>query len=303
MKIGFVLLIAGFGDLSQAPRYPQIREWALRVEDAGLDSIWLYDHLLYRSEGAPTIGIWECWSILSALAETTHRLEIGTLVLCNQFRNPAILAKMAHTIDEVSNGRLILGIGAGWNKPEFDAFGIPFDYRVDRFEEAVQIIRPLLKQGSVDFEGKYYKAQECEILPRSPRQEGPPLLIGSFGPRMMRLTAKYADMWNTAYLGKPEQLIGRLEAFRSACQVEGRNIENIQITVTIALGFPHLGNIPKFFEDFYLSGSTEEIAQALKGYEDLGVKHVIFHAAPYYHHEILNRIVSCIEEYRNIRTE
>ena len=117
--------------------------------------------------------------MLAALAEATRRVEIGTLVTPTSFRNPAILAKMATAADEVSHGRLILGVGAGWNEPEYRAFGLPFDHRVDRFEEALQIIKPLLRTGHVDFAGRYYEARDCEDAPRGPRPEGPPLMVGS----------------------------------------------------------------------------------------------------------------------------
>ena len=136
MKFGLVLMIAEYHETGITPTYTEVRNLALQAERSGFDSIWLYDHLLYRPDGKPTRGIWECWTFLSALAEATEKVEIGTLVLCNSFRNPALLAKMAITLDEVSNGRFIMGIGAGWNKPEYDAFGFPFDHRVDRFEES-----------------------------------------------------------------------------------------------------------------------------------------------------------------------
>jgi probable F420-dependent oxidoreductase len=299
MKIGFVIIIADMKDLQRAHRYKEVREMALQAEALGFDSIWLYDHLLYRPEQVPdTIGIWECWTILSALAEATERVELGTLVICNSFRNPAILAKMAHTIDDVSGGRLILGIGAGWNKPEYDAFGIPFDHRVDRFEEALQIIKPLLKQGRVDFEGKYYQALDCEIKPKSPRVNGPPLMVGSFEPRMMRLTAKYADMWNTAYLHKPESLEEPLSKLRLACQEEGRNLSTLEITAAVGLGYPDLGEPPSFLDE-YLSGTDEEIALAMKGYEDSGVSHLMFHCAPY-NLESLDRLARSLKIYREM---
>src|SRR6476646_10787943 len=127
--------------------YETIRAIARQAEKDGFVGIWLADHLLYRKPGEPTRGIGECWTMLAALAEATQRVEIGTLVLCNSFRNPAILAKMATTADEVSGGRLILGVGARWNEPEYEAFGLPFDHRVDRFEEALQILKPMLRDG------------------------------------------------------------------------------------------------------------------------------------------------------------
>src|SRR5467141_4288876 len=147
--------------------------------------------------------------MLSALAEATQRVEIGTLVTCNSFWHPAILAKMATTLDEVSHGRLILGVGAGWNEPEYHAFGLPFDHRVARFEEALQILKPLLREGHVDFMGHYYQVRNCEIVPRGSRAKGPTLMVGADKPRMLKLHAKYADLWNTGYVGKPETLADR----------------------------------------------------------------------------------------------
>jgi alkanesulfonate monooxygenase SsuD/methylene tetrahydromethanopterin reductase-like flavin-dependent oxidoreductase (luciferase family) len=181
MKIGFNIPLTEYTG-GKIPDYDSIRSMAIEAESSGFDSIWLYDHLLYRFGGESTLGIWECWSVLSALAEATQQVELGTLVACNSFRNPALLAKMAETVDEISKGRLILGIGAGWNKPEYDAFGIPFDNIRSRFEEAVQIIKPLLKQRKASFTGKYYQIENCEITPAGPRSEGVPLMIGAFAP-------------------------------------------------------------------------------------------------------------------------
>ena len=299
MKIGFVVMLSNNREDNYNPRrYQDIREMAVGAEDAGFDSIWLYDHFLYKDDELGTIGIWECWTMLSALAEATQRVELGTLVLCNQFRNPAILAKMAHTIDEVSGGRLVLGVGAGWNKPEFDAFGIPFDHRVDRFEEALQIIKPLLKDGYVDFEGKYYKAQDCEITPRSPRKEGPPLLVGAIGPRMMGLTAKHADIWNKVWYSKPDSFKEEVEKMKIICEEQGREWGTLDITVGVGLSYPDLGEASEGIEE-YLIGSTEEIAEAMKGYEELGVSHLMFHCSPYYP-EVMERLAESLALYRKM---
>lgn len=173
MKVGVLVRLAQDRDgewwAGRCPSFGEVREVAGRLEDGGADSLWVADHLIYEYPDKPTVGIWECWTMLTALAVTTTRVQIGTTVLCTQFRNPAVLAKMASTLDEVSGGRLILGLGAGWNRPEFDAFGIPFDHRVDRFEEALRIIVPLLREGQVDFEGRYYSARKCQLAPRTPR--------------------------------------------------------------------------------------------------------------------------------------
>jgi probable F420-dependent oxidoreductase len=281
MKIGLILIIAERKELQRAYSYSETREIAQQAEEAGFDSLWLYDHMLYRDPDHPTIGIWECWTFLSALAEATKRVELGTLVLCNSFRNPAHLAKMAITLDEVSGGRLILGLGAGWNKPEYDAFGWPFDHRVSRFEEALQIIRPLLREGRVDFEGKYYTARDCEIRPLGPRKAGPPIMIGSFGKRMLQLTVKYADLWNTGYLGPPSTLVKPRHEFLVACQEIGRDPSTIGVTGMIALQYPKLISESVSVDEPPLIGNPKELARSMLIYKQLGVEHIMFHLIPY----------------------
>ena len=296
VNIGFVILLAELKGLGRAQSYAEIREMALAAEALGFDSLWLYDHLLYRPEDQPTVGIWECWTMLSALAEATQRVELGSLVLCNNFRNPAILAKMAHTLDEVSGGRFILGVGAGWNKPEYDAFGLPFDHRVGRFEEAIQIIRPLLREGRVDFSGAYYQARDCEIAPRGPRPQGPPLMIAGDGPRMLRLAAQYADLWNTAYMTGPDSLAEPRAKLEAACVQAGRDPATLGVTALVALNYPDLGEPGGSIAD-WLSGSTEAIAEAMRGYEQLGVTHLMFHCSPY-NLVVLERLGQALRLYR-----
>ncbi|MFN5605381.1 MAG: LLM class flavin-dependent oxidoreductase, partial [Actinomycetes bacterium] len=121
-------------EVERVVRWPEYREMIRVAEENGFDSVWLGDHLLYRGDGRPERGPWEAWTMLAALAAETERVEFGPLVACAGFHPPAVLAKMAATIDEISGGRFILGLGAGWNQPEFDAFGIPFDRRAARFE-------------------------------------------------------------------------------------------------------------------------------------------------------------------------
>jgi len=279
--------------------YDTIRAVAQQAETDGFDSIWLADHLFYRPPGEPTRGIWEGWTMLSALAEATRRVEIGTLVLNNSSRNPAILAKMATTVDEVSHGRLILGIGAGWNEPEYPAFGLPFDHRVDRLEEALQILKPLLRDGQVDFAGTYYQARNCEIVPRGPRPAGPPLLVGGEGPRMLRLTAQYADLWNTGYLGQPETMAEPLARIEAACREVGRDPATLGITALIGLWFPDLQPKQPSFLDKPLTGTVQEIAAAMRGYADLGVPHIIFQCEPYTQ-ESLRRLTEALHLYRGM---
>ena len=177
--------------------WSELRDIAMLAEEVGFDSIWLDDHLLYHMRGAAEPnGNWESWSMLSALAACTRTVELGNLVLGMGFRNPALLAKMADTVDEISGGRLILGVGTGYHEVEYNAFGYPYDHRYARFEEAIQIVSALLKTGEVDFDGRYYKARECLLKPRGPRPIGPPIMVGTKGHKMLRLTARYADIWN-----------------------------------------------------------------------------------------------------------
>jgi len=281
VKIGLLVYTANDRDDNSTRPYHTIRAIVQQAETDGFDSIWLADHLFYRYPGEPTRGVWECWTVLAALAEATQRMEIGTLVLCNSLRNPAILAKMATAVDEVSQGRLILGVGAGWNEPEYRAFGVPFDHRVDRFEEALQILGPLLRDGHVDFTGTYYQALDCEDLPRGPRPEGPPLLVGSEGPRMLRLAAQYADLWNIGYMGTPDTMAEPLARIAAACREVGRDPATLGVTALIALWFTDLQEKRPGFCDNPLTGTTQDIAAALQGYAELGVQHVMFQCAPY----------------------
>lgn len=249
MKIGLMVFLANERGGNRKRPYEEIRAVAQQAEADGFDSIWLADHLLYRKPGEPTRGIWECWTLLAALAEATERVDVGSLVVRNAFRHPAILARMATAADEVSGRRLILGVGAGWNEPEYRAFGLPFDHRVDRFEEALQILKPLLRDGHVDFAGHYYTADDCDDLPRGPREAGPPLMVGGEGPRMLRLTARYADIWNTGYMGLPETMAGPFARINAACLEVGRDPATLGITALIGLWFPDLQpRQPPFFD-------------------------------------------------------
>src|SRR4029077_18806944 len=179
--------------------------------------------------------------MLAAIAAATSRIEFGPLVACAGFHNPALLAKQAVTIDEISGGRLILGLGAGWNETEFRAFGYPYDHRVDRFEEAFTIIRTLLRDGAIDFDGQWYQARDCELLARGPRPAGPPLMIGSMGPRMLRITMPHADSWNVWYNetnNQPEGVARLRGLVDEACREVGRDPAEVERTVAALVRLP-----------------------------------------------------------------
>ena len=274
-------------------RGPGVRRWqevagiARLAEDVGFDSLWLVDHLIYKLEGEDQgRGVWECWSLLSAIAAITSRVELGTLVMAMGWRNPALLAKMADTVEEISSGRLILGLGSGYHKHEYDAFGFPFGYKVSKFEECIQIVHGLLRNGEVDFEGKYHSARECVLKPRGPRSGGPPILIGSVKPRMMACMAKYADLWN-AYYDDTHNRVDGIRRLRpiidEACKKEARDPATLERTVTVLLADetadPWWDRLPSsgFLESTPLKpvmGAPEQIAETLLAYHKEGISHI-----------------------------
>lgn len=276
LKIGVQL-----PEVEREVRWPELAAMAKLAEDIGFDSLWVGDHLLYRDPGNSARGPWEAWSLLASLAAITTRIEIGPLVAATSFHNPAMLAKKAATVDEISGGRLILGLGAGWNEVEYRAFGFPYDHRVSRFEEAFTIIRTLLREGVIDFDGVYYQARDCELLPRGPRTQGPPLLVGSIGPRMLRITMPHVDAWNTWHAWYGNHVDGLhtvLEKVDRACAEVGRDPAEVERTSTVLVQFPggvgRTSGDPDSEDVEPLSGSAEELATRLRAYADHGIGHL-----------------------------
>ena len=252
LKLGLILTPIEDRDGPATPGWREIAELARVAEDVGFDSIWISDHLIHRFPGVPDYGIWECWSLVSALAAVTSRVQIGTWVVGAGFRNPALMAKMADTVDEISGGRLILGIGSGWHEPEYTAFGYPFDHRVARFEESITIIHSLLRTGHVDFEGRFYQARDCELRPRGPRANGAPIMIGTIGgtplgermkipgtsPKMLELSARYADIWNCPWINDPDLIPPIRAMVDQACVAAGRDPSSLPRTHGLMLNLP-----------------------------------------------------------------
>ena len=186
-------------EVEREVRWPEYLAIARAAEETGFDSIWVGDHLLYRGDGGPERGPWEVWTMLAALAAATERVALGPLVACAGFHPPGLIAKMAATVDEVSGGRLVLGLGAGWNEAEYRAFGIPYDHRVSRFEESFAIVRALLSGERVTLDGRFVAADDAVLHPAPARR--PPLMVGSNGERMLAITLPHVDAWNTWYDG------------------------------------------------------------------------------------------------------
>ena len=184
-------------EVERTVRWPELLAIAQTAEAGGFASVWVGDHMLYRGDGRDERGPWDAWALLAAIAASTERLKLGPLVASTAFHPPGLIARMAATIDEVSGGRLVLGLGAGWNEAEFRAFGIPFDNRVARFEEAFEIIRRLVAGERVTFEGRYHRVEDAVVLPRPARRI--PLMVGTQGPRILRASLPHVEAWNCWY--------------------------------------------------------------------------------------------------------
>ena len=268
MKIGLLLPQAA-ADGSGAT-WTEIAALARSAESAsGVDSLWLIDHFFYREDGAPVgseTGYHEPWTLLSALAAVTSRVELGTLVLSTSFRPAGLLAKMAATADDVSGGRLILGLGCGWHEPEYAAFGYPFDHRVGRFEDALRIIAPLVRGERVTHDGPWQQVRGAWIDPPLVRDRLP-ILVAAKGERMLRLTAELADQWQTAWFALPDERYraGHRDLL-AACDAIGRDPATLQVTVGV--------DIDEAAGDGSLPMDAGAIADALAAWEAEGVDHV-----------------------------
>jgi alkanesulfonate monooxygenase SsuD/methylene tetrahydromethanopterin reductase-like flavin-dependent oxidoreductase (luciferase family) len=281
VKVGVMLPFGEDEATHIVPSWAHLRELVVTADQAGLDSIYGADHVIFH--GDRTEGIREGWTALTAVAAVTSRVEVGPLVLAVPFRNPALTAKMAAELDEVSGGRFVLGLGCGWHEPEFRDFDFPFDHRVGRFEEALQIIVPLVREGRVHFEGRWHRA-DTELRPRGPRPGGMPILIAGKGPRMLRLVARYADRWNAAWYGPPDEaheLDARVARLREACEAEGRDLDTLTLTAGVFVFFPELARDgDEEPPETAMRGTPEEVAPMLAGYARHGIDELIAHFWP-----------------------
>ena len=274
MKIGVQL-----PEVEYEVAFADLIAMARLAEDVGFDSIWLGDHLLYDLPVGAR-GPWEVWTSLAALAASTERVELGPLVASTSFHAPAMLAKMAATVDAISGGRLLLGLGAGWNRREYDAFGFPYDHRVSRFEEAFTIVRTLLAEGEIDFHGTYYDLDRAVLHPRSPRPGGPPLWVGSIRERMQAITLPHVDAWNVWWsdFGNTPSGFADLKArIDERIAAVGRSGE-VEATCAVHVQLPggagrQMGDYP-VADVRPITGSVDEIAGALAAFADAGAAHV-----------------------------
>lgn len=232
-------------EVEREVRWPEIVAIARAAEAVGFDSLWLGDHLLYRTEGTPDRGPWDVWTQLAALAAVTERIKLGTLVASLAFHAPGVLARMAASVDEISGGRLVLGVGAGWNEPEFRAFGLPFDHLAARFAESFDIVHRLLEGEVVTVAGRFHHVMDAVLLPRPARHI--PLMVGSNGARVLAAALPHVDRWNTWY----SDYANTVEGFRelngkidTACTRASRDPRTVQRSACVLVAIGNGGERP-----------------------------------------------------------
>ncbi len=269
-------------EVEREVRWPEYAAMARAAEEVGFDSIWMGDHLLYRGDGRPERGPWEAWTMLAALAAVTERVALGPLVASAAFHAPAMLAKMAATVDEVSGGRLVLGIGAGWNRVEFEAFGFPYDHRVDRFAEAFEIVRRLLAGERVTFRGRYHRVEDVVLLPR-PRR-APPIMLGSSGPRMLEIAVPHVQAWNAwfdLFGNTPGGFAAESAKVTAAAERAGRDPSGIERSACVLVVLDRAaGERPIPPDCPPLEGSPDRIAAGLRAFAEAGADEVICVVSP-----------------------
>ncbi len=268
-------------EVERPVQWPELLQMARTAEKVGFDSLWVGDHLLYDLPGGVTRGPWEAWTSLAAIAAVTEKIELGPLVASTSFHAPAMLAKQAATVDAISGGRLILGLGAGWNEREYRAFGFAYDHRVSRFEEAFTIIRELLREGRSDHDGDYYRVENCVLDPAPVRPGGPPLMLGSVGPRMLSIGLPHVDAWNvwwSDYGNTPDGFATVRARVEQAAAVAGRDPAEVSATAAVLVSLPGGGG--RLMGDTYnaavrpVQGSPGAIAGHLRAMADAGAQHL-----------------------------
>ena len=273
LEIGVCLPVMQYGPERITPRWNEIRQIAIHAEQMGMDTLWIPDELLWRSPDSPQRGFWDGVSMAAAAAAVTSRIKIGSWVLSALHRNPGIIAKTVETLDEISGGRFVFGLGAGHTGPgQAHAFGLPEDQVVGRFEEALQIIVPLMRGGRANFEGTFHAAYELAQNPVGPRPNSIPLLIGAQKARGMRLAAMNADIWSTYAEGSSslDEMNPRMDAFKQVCAELGRDFDGFGRAAGLEVA--PLDDAGK--REGMICGSPTQIADTLRGFREAGFTQV-----------------------------
>jgi alkanesulfonate monooxygenase SsuD/methylene tetrahydromethanopterin reductase-like flavin-dependent oxidoreductase (luciferase family) len=282
VKVGVMVPVGNHAGSPQPWR--DVLAFAQRAETLGLDGLWVPDHTLFRFPGEDERGAHEAWSVLAALAAATSTIPIGTLVLGLRFRNPALLAKMAATTDEISGGRLTLGVGAGWHDPEYEAFGYPLDHRLGRTEEAFELLVRLIRDGRASMDGRWVRAADAAILP--PARPGMRILSSARGGRMVGIVARFADATNIAWMARPTDpvLLERMAGLDAACEQQGRDPATLERTVGVSVRYPD-ATAPGASPDpsKRIDGDPDSpavVADALRAFADAGYPEIMVWLEP-----------------------
>jgi alkanesulfonate monooxygenase SsuD/methylene tetrahydromethanopterin reductase-like flavin-dependent oxidoreductase (luciferase family) len=270
-EVGLVLPMGESFVDGSTTRWVEIRDLAVRADEIGFDTVWTADELLWRPPDGETHGWWECVAMTGAVAAATSRVKVGTWVTSALHRNPGITAKAVETLDEISGGRFVFGLGSGHAGRQGHAFGLPEDHVFSRFEEALKIIVPLLRRGRADFEGTFHAARDLEHRPVGPRPGRIPIMIGAKGPKMLRLAALHADIWSW-YVQERSDLVEfgpQLAAIESACVEAGRDPASIGKSAGIVVE-PTSFTGSEAVLGTPVRGSAREIADAFRAFGTAG---------------------------------
>lgn len=295
MSLGLMIPIREGAMGGDTPRFEDLVTMASTARDVGFEVIWFGDHFT-MGEGEAMTGAWEAWTMMAAVAARVPGVQIGPLVSAVSFRNPGIIAKMTEAIDEISGGRFILGLGAGWNATEYRQFGIPYDHRATRLEEAIAIIHPLLRQGAASFQGRFLQADDAVNRPRGPRESGAPLLLGTNGDRLLKSVARYADAWNSDWESDPARMAALIARVDAACDEIARPRETL-----IRTGSARFAMDRSLSRNAgMVSGSVEDMANRLAAFHDLGLRHLVCGLEPRTASTIsaFGEVIACFDELR-----
>jgi len=268
-SLGLMIPVSQGHAFGASPGYADILAMSQQAAETGLDGLWFADHFSFPGENGLR-GSWDAWTLMAAIAAAVPGMTIGPMVACTAYRNPGVIAKMTEMLAEITGGKFILGLGAGWQKDEYDQFGIRFEPRVSQFEEALEIISGLVRNGEANVQGTYYQANNARNLPRASHGPSVPIMIGSSSERMLGLLARHADAWNTGWYGSTDGIAEKISRLDAACVKAGRNPETVFRTVCIAIaGDGYTGSRPNPFR-----GDVAAQVQFLRDLESLGFRHI-----------------------------
>ena len=279
----------------QESTWPELRDTWLELEELGFDDLWVYDHYLPTGTSHQEGPVTDAWTLLAALSQIVKKPRLGTLVTSATFRHPAALAKIATTVDHTSNGRLTLGLGAGWHQPEHIAYGIPFPGirgRINRLEETVRVIKLLWTQERADFQGRYYRLADAPFEPKPVQKPHPPILIGGSGEKLtLPMVARVADDWNWNITGTPQDYRQKLDILHQHCNAAGRDPrtlalslnmdfliseDNARISSALKINAEDGGVPVETIRERMLVGSPDEVGSRLQTFIDMGVTTFMF---------------------------